>query len=185
MTELKIWGGVALGAGALSGATEIAAAARGAWALGTALLLTHPQAVQQANEAIQESLAPGPKLTEARGMALGVTQFEKIGENGFVGTLGNGTQISAGFQSSGGSLGVAISNLQGGSGFVRSLESKSIGLATSEGASSLTITAVNVTNSKLGVLLTKAGYAAQQVTDAFGRTTTNYAKTICTNGCSK
>jgi DNA-directed RNA polymerase len=80
------------------------------------------------------------------------------------------------------SLGVNISNIQTavkGSINFKSLESGAVNLAKSEGASSVTITAVNVTNSKLAQALEKAGYTAKEVTDKFGRTTVNYIKTIC------
>ncbi len=150
-------------------------------------LATAPTTVPLINEAI-EGLTPGQNATLGRAGALGVSSIEKLGESGFVGSLENGARISAGFEKVGDALGVNISNIQSaarGSVNFNALESGAVNLAKSEGASSLTITATNVTNSKLAQTLEKAGYAAQQVSDNFGRTTVNYVKKICTasGGC--
>jgi hypothetical protein len=150
-------------------------------------LATAPTTVPLINGAI-EGLTPGQNLTLRGAEALGVGSIEYLGEKGFVGSLENGARISAGFEKAGDALGVNISNIQSaarGSINFNALESGAANLAKSEGASSLTITATNVTNSKLAQTLQKAGYAAQQVTDAFGRTTVNYVKKICTasGGC--
>lgn len=150
-------------------------------------LATAPTTIPIINEAL-ESLTPGQTATLGRAGALGVGSIEKLGENGFVGSLGNGARISAGFEKAGDTLGVNISNIQTaakGSINFRALESGAEKLAKAEGVTSLTIKAVNVTNSKLAQALLKAGYTAQKVTDAFGRTTVNYIKKICATGtCS-
>jgi RHS repeat-associated protein len=150
-------------------------------------LATAPTTVPIINGAI-EGLTPGQSLTLRGAEALGVGGIEYLGEKGFVGSLENGARISAGFEKVGDALGVNISNIQSaarGSINFKALESGAENLAKSEGASSLTITATNVTNSKLAQTLEKAGYTAQQVTDKFGRTTVNYVKRICTasGGC--
>src|SRR5579859_6059569 len=83
-----------------------------------------------------------------------------IGENGFVGTLQNGAKLSAGFERAGSNLGVNISSIETaakGSINFKALQSSAESLARTEGASSVTITAVNVTNSKLAQTLLKAG----------------------------
>ena len=70
-----------------------------------------------------------------------------------------------------------------GSAFaLRGLERGAIRLAKSEGASSLTIKAVKVTNPELAEFLGNRGYIAESVPDYFGRPTTNYSKTISFNG---
>jgi RHS repeat-associated protein len=172
------YGGVAGEAGLLGRA---AAYGRGLINAAIGYFLT-PQGQQTAQDLIN-GLTPGQNLTLGRAGAIGVSSIEKLGENGFVGTLANGAQISAGFERAGDSLGVNISNIQSaaeGSVNFRALESGAANLAKAEGASSVTIQATNVTNSKLAQVLSKAGYAANQVTDKFGRTTVNYVKTIAT-----
>ena len=101
-----------------------------------------------------------------------------------MGTLQNGAKLSAGFERAGSNLGVNISSIETaakGSINFKALQSSAESLARTEGASSVTITAVNVTNSKLAQTLLKAGYTAQTVTDKFGRGTVNYIKKITVN----
>jgi RHS repeat-associated protein len=164
----------------------MAAAAGGSWLASawqglTALVLgTAPTTVPIVNSLL-EGLTPGQSLTAGRAEQLGVTAFEKVGESGFVGSLANGAKISAGFEQTGSALGVNISNIETaarGSISFRGLEAGAVNIAKSEGASSVTITAKNVVNAKLGGFLTKAGYTAQKVTDNFGRETVNYVKKI-------
>ena len=74
----------------------------------------------------------------------------------------------------GGELGTAAT----GSVNFRALESSAVKLARSEGASSLTIRAVNVIDAKLTKALTRAGYTAEKITDTFGRETVDYVESV-------
>jgi RHS repeat-associated protein len=131
-----------------------------------------------------ESMTPGQSGTLSRAGALGVSTIAKLGENGFVGTLATGAKISAGFEKMGSTFGVNISLIQsavkGGVNF-HSLEANAVKLAQSEGATSLLLKAVNVTKPELANVLTKAGFAAEKITDKFGRETINYIKKIPIN----
>jgi RHS repeat-associated protein len=143
-------------------------------------LAAAPRVVPLATDII-EGLTPGQKLTFARAEALGISTVEKLGENGLVGNLANGAKISAGFEKAGSNFGLNISNIrtaEKGSINFKALESSAQKLAKSEGATSLTIRAINVTDSKLAKALTKAGYVAEKVIDKFGRETTNYTKGV-------
>ncbi len=132
-----------------------------------------------------EGLTPGQRLTLGRAGALGISagNIEKLGEGAVVGKLSNGASISAGFERSGGSLGVSISNIATavkGSINFKGLETNIVKLAEAEGASSVKITAKDVLNPKLAEALIKAGYVLERVVDAFGRVHYNYVKNLKT-----
>ena len=168
--------GAILTAGALSGP--------GVGLLGRSLIglgLASAPAAMPVIADILEGMTPGQRLTLGRAEAIGVSAITKLGENGVVGNMRNGAALSVGFENAAGNLGVNISNIETavkGSINFRGLESGAGKLAQAEGASSVTITAVNVRDAKLAQTLTKAGYAAKTITDKFGRETVNYSKTI-------